>query len=109
MGVGISSGGPVSLIYGLMFTLSGTLACAASIAEMASVCPISGAQFHWTYMFAPKKWRVFITFIQGTCACGLGIETILTCGRMGNSLRLASYGNIFDLFIIWPTSGRRDI
>ncbi|KAF2796058.1 amino acid transporter [Melanomma pulvis-pyrius CBS 109.77] len=65
MGVGITTGGPVSLIYGLMFTLTGTLACAASIAEMASICPISGAQYHWTYMFAPAKWRVFITFIQG--------------------------------------------
>ncbi|KAF2734499.1 amino acid transporter [Polyplosphaeria fusca] len=65
MGVGLTAGGPVALIYGLMFTLSGTLACAASIAEMASICPISGAQYHWTYIFAPKRFRVFITFIQG--------------------------------------------
>lgn len=65
MGVSVTTGGPVALIYGLMFTLVGTLACAASIAEMASICPISGAQYHWTYMFAPEKWRVFITFIQG--------------------------------------------
>jgi len=65
IGLGMTSGGPVSLVYGLMFTFCGTLACAASIAEMASMCPISGAQYHWTYMFAPKEWRVFITFIQG--------------------------------------------
>jgi choline transport protein len=65
MGVSMYAGGPIILIYGLLLTLSGTLACAASIAEMASICPISGAQYHWTYMFAPKKWRVFITFLQG--------------------------------------------
>lgn len=65
LGVGLTSGGSVSIVYGLLFTITGTLACAASIAEMASICPISGAQYHWTYMFAPKKSRVFITFIQG--------------------------------------------
>jgi hypothetical protein len=54
IGVGLLAGGPVSLVYGLMFTFSGTLACAASIAEMASLCPIAGAQYHWTYMFAPR-------------------------------------------------------
>ncbi|KAF2190091.1 amino acid transporter [Zopfia rhizophila CBS 207.26] len=65
LGVGLYAGGPVALTYGLMFTLSGTLACAASIAEMASICPISGAQYHWSFMFAPKKSRVFVTFVQG--------------------------------------------
>lgn len=30
------AGGPVSLVYGLVFTFTGTLACAASIAEMVS-------------------------------------------------------------------------
>jgi len=67
MGVGLYSGGPVALVYGLMFTLSGTMACEASIAEMASICPISGAQYHWTFIFAPKRTRVFVTFLQGTC------------------------------------------
>ncbi|KAH7074675.1 amino acid/polyamine transporter I [Paraphoma chrysanthemicola] len=65
MGVGMTAGGPVSLVYGLIFTFTGTLACAASIAEMASICPISGAQYHWTYMFAPRKSKVFASFIQG--------------------------------------------
>ena len=66
MGVGLLSGGPVALIYGLLFVGSGTLACAASIAEMASICPISGAQYHWTYMFSPKRMKLWVTFIQGT-------------------------------------------
>jgi choline transport protein len=65
LGVSMNAGGPVSVVYGLIFTFTGTLACAASIAEMASICPISGAQYHWTYMFAPKRWRVVVTFIQG--------------------------------------------
>ncbi|KAF2111575.1 amino acid permease-domain-containing protein [Lophiotrema nucula] len=65
MGISLLAGGPVALIYGLLFVGSGTLACAASIAEMASICPISGAQYHWTFMFSPKRWRVWVTFVQG--------------------------------------------
>jgi choline transport protein len=65
LSAGFTAGGPVSLIYGLMFVFTGALAIASSIAEMASICPISGAQYHWTYMFAPKKWRVIVTYIQG--------------------------------------------
>ncbi|KAF2817414.1 amino acid transporter [Mytilinidion resinicola] len=61
LGTGLYAGGPVTLVWGLFFTGSGTLALACSIAEMASMCPISGAQYHWTYMFAPKKWKATIT------------------------------------------------
>ncbi|KAH3950440.1 hypothetical protein HBI56_233280 [Parastagonospora nodorum] len=65
LGVSMTAGGSSSLIYGLIFTFMGSLACAASIAEMASMCPISGAQMHWSYMFAPKELKVVVSFIQG--------------------------------------------
>jgi choline transport protein len=68
LGLSMTAGGPVSVVYGLLFTFTGSMACAASIAEMASICPISGAQYHWTYIFAPKRWRVLVTFIQGETA-----------------------------------------
>jgi choline transport protein len=37
----------------------------ASLAELASVQPIAGAQYHWTHYLAPTRWRRFITWIQG--------------------------------------------
>ncbi|KAK5123027.1 hypothetical protein LTR85_003593 [Meristemomyces frigidus] len=62
---GLTNGGPVSLVYGMLLSISGTLALAASLSEMASICPIAGAQYHWTYMFAPPKAAAFITWMQG--------------------------------------------
>ncbi|KAF7560390.1 hypothetical protein G7046_g3750 [Stylonectria norvegica] len=52
----IVSGGPVTLLYGiiLIFVLGGC--CAASMAEIASVYPTAGGQYHWTGILAPKKW-----------------------------------------------------
>lgn len=37
----------------------------ASIAELASLQPIAGAQYHWTYHLAPHSSRRFITWMQG--------------------------------------------
>lgn len=59
------NGGPSSLVWGMLLSLTGTMAMAASLAEMASICPIAGAQYHWTAMFAPPKIRAFITWMQG--------------------------------------------
>lgn len=38
---------------------------AASMAEMASVQPIAGAMYHWTWALAPTKIRRFATWLQG--------------------------------------------
>ena len=35
------------------------------MAEMSSVQPIAGAQYHWTHYLAPPKYRRFITWVQG--------------------------------------------
>ena len=62
---GLYNGGPVALVYGMILAISGTLALAASLAEMASMCPIAGAQYHWTAMFSPPRFAPFITWMQG--------------------------------------------
>ncbi|KAK4958973.1 hypothetical protein LTR10_003772 [Elasticomyces elasticus] len=55
----------VTLLASWESVADGTLALAASLAEMASLCPIAGAQYHWTYMFAPPRFAAFITWMQG--------------------------------------------
>ena len=62
---GLYNGGPVSLVYGMVFSLTGTMALASSLAEMASSTPIAGAQYHWTFTYAPKKAATFISWMQG--------------------------------------------
>lgn len=51
----ISQGGPVTLIYGPILTLFLVGACALSLAELASVYPTAGGQYHWTSILAPKR------------------------------------------------------
>lgn len=55
IGLAITLGGPAILIYGpiIMFVLVGC--CAITLAELASVYPTAGGQYHWTSILAPKS------------------------------------------------------
>ncbi|KAL4936578.1 hypothetical protein BDV06DRAFT_227756 [Aspergillus oleicola] len=61
---GLYNGGPSAIVYGLIVSIVGNLAIALSLAELASVHPTAGAQYHWTYVLAPR-WPRFFSFFQG--------------------------------------------
>ena len=73
------NGGPVTLIYGSIFCWIGALITAASLAEMASMAPTSGGQYHWVSMLAPPKYSNFLSWITGWNAV-LGWIANLTAG-----------------------------
>ncbi|KAJ5141214.1 hypothetical protein N7526_002209 [Penicillium atrosanguineum] len=55
MSLAIAQGGPVTLVYGPILTLILVGACALTLAELASVYPTAGGQYHWTSILAPKS------------------------------------------------------
>lgn len=64
----MASGGPVTLLYGLIviFVLDG--AAAATMAELASVYPTAGGQYHWTSILSPPKWSRLLVSSRGLIA-----------------------------------------
>ncbi|KAL3443948.1 amino acid/polyamine transporter I [Aspergillus insuetus] len=61
---GLYNGGPAAIVYGIILSTVGNLAIACSLAELASIHPTAGAQYHWSYFLAPRSGR-FISFFQG--------------------------------------------
>lgn len=59
------NGGPETLAWGCLIAIVGGLAQSASLAEMASILPIAGAQYHWTAHLARTRHARFITWLQG--------------------------------------------
>jgi hypothetical protein len=51
----IAQGGPVTLVYGPILILILVGCCALTLAELASVYPTAGGQYHWTSILAPKS------------------------------------------------------
>ncbi|KAJ5546784.1 hypothetical protein N7494_004369 [Penicillium frequentans] len=62
---GLVNGGPAGLVWGMILSIIGTMALALSLAELASMCPRAGAQYHWTAVLAPPRIRAFTTWMQG--------------------------------------------
>jgi hypothetical protein len=56
------NGGPATLVYGFIYAMLGALSTAASLAEMASIYPTSGGQYHWAAMLAPDSQRVILSW-----------------------------------------------
>lgn len=62
---GLVNGGPSTLVYGLIFSFFGSLATAASLAEMASMSPTSGGQYHWVALLAPRRYSILFSWFAG--------------------------------------------
>lgn len=49
------NGGPAAFLFNYIVVLVGALAQAASFAELASIQPVAGAQYYWTYVSEQKE------------------------------------------------------
>ncbi|RMZ86388.1 hypothetical protein DV736_g6386, partial [Chaetothyriales sp. CBS 134916] len=58
-------GGPALLFWGLIVCSIGMTCVYASIAEMASMSPTSGGQYHWVSEFAPRRIQKFLSYFVG--------------------------------------------
>ncbi|ETI19532.1 hypothetical protein G647_09366 [Cladophialophora carrionii CBS 160.54] len=59
-------GGPATLIYSVIISSIAYMSVAISLAELASVYPTAGGQYHFASILAPKKIRRGVSY-----ACGL--------------------------------------
>ncbi|KAJ6183696.1 hypothetical protein N7519_004997 [Penicillium mononematosum] len=68
---GLTDGGTAGLIWGFLIVAAGFLLVFLSLAEMASMAPTSGGQYHWVSEFAPPSCQKFLSYITGwLCAMG---------------------------------------
>lgn len=65
MVTGISSGGPLMVIYGIVIITLLSVAIGSSLAELSSAYPHAGGQFYWTLKLANKKHRRFLAYMTG--------------------------------------------
>lgn len=59
------NGGLPLLFWGYIWTFAGFIFIVASLAEMASMAPTSGGQYHWVSEFAPASNQRILSYISG--------------------------------------------
>jgi len=65
---GINSGGPVQIVYGLIFFALISTCVGISLSELASALPNAGGQYFWTSELAPQRWARALSYLTGWCA-----------------------------------------
>lgn len=63
--IGLLNGGTAGLIWMFFITWMGFLAVNTSMAEMGSMAPTSGGQYHWVSEFAPREHQQFLSYVIG--------------------------------------------
>ncbi|KAI4767608.1 amino acid transporter-like protein [Aureobasidium sp. EXF-3400] len=61
----LTDGGTGILFWGFIVAACGMFLVYASIAEMASISPTAGGQYHWVSEFAPRKRQKFLSYMVG--------------------------------------------
>ncbi|KAF4969966.1 hypothetical protein FZEAL_10132 [Fusarium zealandicum] len=72
--IGLVNGGTAGLIWMFFICWMGFLLVNTSMAEMASMAPTTGGQYHWVSEFAPPQYQKIISYLMGWM-CVLGWQT----------------------------------
>ncbi|KAF2464121.1 amino acid transporter [Lindgomyces ingoldianus] len=72
--IGLIDGGTAGLIWTFLFVWIGLTFVYTSMAEMGSMAPTSGGQYHWVSEFAPAKYQKVLSYMIGWL-CILGWQT----------------------------------
>ncbi|KAK3655719.1 hypothetical protein LTR56_003368 [Elasticomyces elasticus] len=77
---GLTNGGTAGVIWCTIAVWILMLCTIASMAEMASMCPTAGGQYHWVSEFAPPSLQKPLSYVVGWCCCLGWIAGIPACG-----------------------------
>ncbi|EYE90206.1 putative choline transport protein [Aspergillus ruber CBS 135680] len=92
--IAIQSGGAISLLYGII-TVAATMACTGlTLAELASVYPTAGGQYHFTSILAGRKWSRGLSY-------GCGLAAVFSWVTLGASIGVAATEALMAMVIQW--------
>lgn len=86
MSLALPSGGPSSVIWGLLTAGIGNVALAMSMGEFLSAYPTAGGQYHWVAIISPPRYKRFLSWITGWINMGGWIALAATSGVLASEL-----------------------
>ncbi|QIX02550.1 hypothetical protein AMS68_008067 [Peltaster fructicola] len=83
----LPNGGLAGMVWMYLISLFGFGTAILSMAEMASMAPTSGGQYHWVSEFSPRGCQKFLSYITGWL-CVLGWQVNIAAGSYLVALQL---------------------
>ncbi|MCJ1227678.1 hypothetical protein MMC12_004334 [Toensbergia leucococca] len=88
LSLALPSGGPTSVIWGLVTAGVCNLCLAASLAEFLSAYPTAGGQYHWVAVISWPEWVPILSWICGWINVSGWIALTASGGLLGSQLVL---------------------
>ncbi|SLM34967.1 amino acid permease [Lasallia pustulata] len=92
LSLALPSGGPTSVIWGLVTAGVCNLCLAASMAEFLSAYPTAGGQYHWVAVISWKNWVPILSWITGWINVSGWIALVASGGLLGSQLIVGIIG-----------------
>ncbi|ETN39013.1 uncharacterized protein HMPREF1541_07055 [Cyphellophora europaea CBS 101466] len=86
----LPSGGPSSVMWGLVTAAICNLCLAASLAEFLSAYPTSAGQYHWAAIVSPHRYVPIVSWVTGWINTAGWIALTATGGLLGSQLILGT-------------------
>ncbi|KAM5443436.1 hypothetical protein MferCBS31731_001757 [Microsporum ferrugineum] len=94
------NGGKAGMVYMYIATFIGFFCSVVSMAEIASISPTSGGQYHWVSEFASPKYQKFLSYITGWLSVlgwqGGFASICFLCGTLIQGLLKLNYGDDYS-------------
>ncbi|CZR69002.1 related to HNM1-Choline permease [Phialocephala subalpina] len=86
LSLALPSGGPTSVLWGLITAGVCNLCLAVSLAEFLSAYPTAGGQYHWVAVISWKRWVPLLSWITGWINTSGWIALVASGGLLGSQL-----------------------
>ncbi|KAI9692631.1 MAG: hypothetical protein M1820_009508 [Bogoriella megaspora] len=86
LSLALPSGGPDSVIWGLITAGICNLCLAASLAEFLSAYPTASGQYYWAAVISPAKWRPIVSWVTGWINVSGWIALVASAGLLASQL-----------------------
>ncbi|KAI2643651.1 putative GABA permease [Xylaria nigripes] len=83
---GLQNGGPSGIIYGYILIWAGMLSLMITLAELVSMAPTSGGQYHWAAMLAPPSAQKVTGYVTGWLALSGWQATLASSGFLTGTM-----------------------
>ena len=86
LSLALPSGGPTSVIWGLVTAGVFNLCLASSLAEFLSAYPTAGGQYHWVQCIAWDRWKPILSWVTGWINVFGWMALVATGGLLGSQI-----------------------
>ena len=94
MNQGLVSGGRAGVMWSTVIHAIGFVPIVLSMAEMSSIAPTAGSQYHWVSEFAPRAQSKFLSYIVGWLAA-LGWQALVATTAYSSAVIILSMASIY--------------